>query len=353
MENQKYTAESIMELINGLSIKERVKLHSMFRTPISGGSEMEDYLTEQRFSEGRVCPICGGTHVQRNGHRKNGSQKFYCKDCKKSFTIRKNTIFNRTRKSLSVWNEYIACMAEGLTIDESAERCGITHSTSFTWRHKILDALGEGAKETELSGIVEADEMFMPISYKGDGEMFASGRIDRKSRNRGGEVHKRGLSDELVCIPCAVDRKGNAISKVAKLGKCSKRAVSEVLGGHVKTESTLCTDEEASYRKFAKNNQNALIQIKGGKGSVKGIYHIQHINAYHSNFKNFIARFKGISSKYMNNYLAWNNEIERKKAGLANKTAAALLQIANTIFEETCQALSLRPALPLLVKNQS
>ena len=193
MEDQKYTAESIMELINGLPVVERVKLHSMIKTPLSGGTEMEDYLTEQRFSEGRVCPICGGTHVQRNGHRKNGSQKFYCKDCKKSFTIRKNTIFNGTRKSLSVWNEYISCMAEGLTIDESAERCGITHSTSFTWRHKILDALGEGAKTTELSGIVEADEMFMPISYKGDGERFASGRIGRKARNRGGEVHKRGL----------------------------------------------------------------------------------------------------------------------------------------------------------------
>ena len=69
-----------------------------------------------------------------------------------------------------------------------------------------------------------------------------------KIRSRGGEVHKRGLSDELVCIPCAVDRKGNAVSKVAKLGKCSKRAVEEVLDGHVKTKSTLCTDEEASYR---------------------------------------------------------------------------------------------------------
>jgi len=353
MDSQKHTAESIMELINSLPVVERVKLHSMFNTPPTGGTDMEEYLTEQRFSEGRVCPICGGTHVQRNGHRKNGSQKFYCKDCKKSFTIRKNTIFNGTRKSLSVWSEYIRCIAEGLTIDKSAERCGITHYTSFVWRHKILDALGEGAKLTELSGIVEADEMFMPISYKGDGERFANEQISRKARSRGGEVHKRGLSDELVCIPCAVDRKGNAVSKVAKLGKCSKRAVAEVLSGHVKTQSTLCTDEEASYRKFAKNNQNTLIQIKGGKGAVKGIYHIQHINAYHSNFKNFIARFKGISSKYLNNYLAWNNEIERKKGGLVAKTSAALLRLASTIFEETCQTLSLRPALPLLVENQS
>lgn len=90
---------------------------------------MEEYLTEQRFSGGRVCPICGRTHVQRNGKRKNGAQKFICKDCGKTFSIRKNTIFNGTRKSLSVWREYMSCMAEGLTIDQSAERCGITHYT--------------------------------------------------------------------------------------------------------------------------------------------------------------------------------------------------------------------------------
>ena len=115
-------------------------------------------------------------------------------------------------------------------------------------------------------------------------------------------------------------------------------------------EATLCTDEEASYRKFAKENGNALVQIKGGKGTVKGIYHIQHLNAYHSNLKNFIGQFKGISSKYLNNYLVWNNEVERRKNGFAEKAVAVLQQVASAIFEETCSALFLRPAVPLLVK---
>lgn len=106
---------------------ERIKLHDLFKGVQTASSDMEEYLTEQRFSGGRVCPICGGTHVQRNGKRKNGAQKFICKDCGKTFSIRKNTIFNGTRKSLSVWREYMSCMAEGLTIDQSAERCGITH----------------------------------------------------------------------------------------------------------------------------------------------------------------------------------------------------------------------------------
>ena len=87
------------------------------------------------------------------------------------------------------------------------------------------------------------------------------------------------MSDELACVPCAVDRKGNAVAMVAKLGKCSAEAVGKVLGVRVARGSTLCTDGDKSYRKFSASNGNSLVQTKGGM-EVKGIFHIQHVNAY-------------------------------------------------------------------------
>ena len=33
--------------------------------------------------------------------------------------------------------------------------------------------------------------------------------MPRESRKRGGSAHKRGLSLEQVCVPCAIDRKGH------------------------------------------------------------------------------------------------------------------------------------------------
>ena len=50
MEGQKHTAESIMELINSLPIMERIKLHDLFKGVQTASSDMEEYLTEQRFS---------------------------------------------------------------------------------------------------------------------------------------------------------------------------------------------------------------------------------------------------------------------------------------------------------------
>ena len=353
MEQQIHTAEELIELVYKLPAVELAKFHKLFKDCKPGPDKMEEYLTEKRFSGGRVCPICGGTHVQRNGRRKNGSQKFVCRDCRKTFSIRKNTIFNGTHKSMAVWNEYMACMAEGLSLDKSAERCGISHGTSFVWRHKILDAISEGEKGMSLGGIVEADETFVAESYKGNAALFASGAATRVPRKRGGGNHSRGLSDELVCVPCAMDREGNAISKVAKLGKCSSEALEQTLGGHVSPDATLCSDGESSYRNFSKGNGNKLVQIKGGRKAVKGIFHIQHINAYHSKLKRFLDLFKGVSSKYLNNYLTWNNVVEHKGGTLREKEENLLLGVVRSLFEETCGAIPQRPILPILVENQS
>ncbi len=204
----------------------------------------------------------------------------------------------------------------------------------------------------ELNGIVEADEAFLRVSYKGNAALFSSVDVGGKARKHGGENHTRGLSDELVCVPCAIDRRGNAVSKVAKLGRCSAEALGYVLGGHISAESTLCGDEDKSYRKFSKKNSLKLAQIKGGK-AVKGIFHIQHLNAYHSKLKAFVPSFKGVSTKYLNNCLVWNNIVEHKGGTLREKALNILHAMTSSVFEEITLAVPLRPILPILMKNQS
>ena len=40
------------------------------------------------------CPYCDGTHFKKDGHRKDGMQKYFCNDCKHSFNPLSNTIFD-------------------------------------------------------------------------------------------------------------------------------------------------------------------------------------------------------------------------------------------------------------------
>lgn len=45
----------------------------------------------------------------------------------------------------------------------------------------------------------------------------------------------------------------------------------------------------------------------------KSIFHIQHVNAYHKRLKQFMERFQGVATKYLDNYLFWFRYLERSK----------------------------------------
>ncbi|HSR03893.1 MAG TPA: hypothetical protein VLM88_04840 [Proteiniclasticum sp.] len=59
---------------------------------------------------------------------------------------------------------------------------------------------------------------------------------------------------------------------------------------------------KALYETYANKNGVSLVQIKNGKFK-ESIYHIQNINALHSNLRSWIQKFKGVSTKYLANYL--------------------------------------------------
>lgn len=313
------TIKDVLELIGKLTIAEQESLKSMLLNPaFVKALNIEDFVAKERLSKGRVCPLCGCVHVVRNGHRKDGTQRFLCRDCGKSFVITTNSIVSGTRKDLSVWKKYIDCMMNGLSIRKTADACDIHRNTAFLWRHKILDALQNMADGVTLDGIVEADETFFAISYKGNHSRSRTFTMPRKAHKRGHSTHIRGLSKEKVCVPCAVNRNGLSVSKITNTGKVSTKDLHHIYDGRIEGGTTLVTDKMNSYVRFANANCITLVQLKSGKAK-KGIYNIQHINSYHSLLKRFMRGFNGVATKYLNNYLVWNNLVNYAKESYDEK----------------------------------
>ena len=135
------TIKDALDIIGKLTVAEQESLKTMLLSPAFVKSlNIEDFVAKERFANGRVCPLCGCIHVVRNGHRKDGTQRYVCKDCGKSFVIATNSIVSGTRKDLSVWEQYIDCMMNGLSIRKTAVACGIhrtPHSFGDTrfWMH--------------------------------------------------------------------------------------------------------------------------------------------------------------------------------------------------------------------------
>ena len=306
----------------------------------------EDFLLTKKSEKGISCPHCNSFNIKKNGH-KGLIQRFLCKDCHKTFTSRNHTITFSSKKSFSVWKKYIDCMMNGFTVRKSAEICGINKDTAFIWRHKILDALQNMQAEVTLEGIVEADEAFFPISYKGNHKKSVIFKMPRKAHKRGKQTHKRGLSREKVCVPCAVTRNGLSLAKITNLGRVSAKDIHHVFDKRIMPNSILCTDAISCYNDLARTEKLELIQLKTGKSKL-GIYHIQHINSYHSMLKNFINRFHGVSTKYLNNYLVWHNLLNYAKESYAEKTTIFADFVFTTNKVDLSKSIPLRPALPLI-----
>lgn len=148
--------------------------------------------------------------------------------------------------------------------------------------------------DVELDGIVQADETYSTVSYKGNHKSF---KLPRPSHKRGTRATKRGISKEQVCVPCSVNLNGLSVARISNLGKPSLKDLQKVLNGKVAKDSIFVTDSLRPYQKLSLDMNLSHIRIPRGKHAV-GTFNIQTINSYHSRLKNMIIhRFKGGSNK--------------------------------------------------------
>ena len=302
--------KDVITSYNNLSFSDRIVFYTIISNDITISDDVQSFLIETRFEGECSCIYCNGAHVVKNGKRKDGVQRFLCRDCHKSFIASSGSITSRTRKSISVWTAYLKCMLDQKTLKQTSEECNISMSTAFTWRHKILDTLSELTEKIYLTGIVETDETFFNVSFNGNHKRSHDFTMPRKAHKRGNDVHAKGLSSEKVCVPCAVNDTGISYAKPGKLGKVSSDCITTIFEKKITPHAILCTDNERAYLDLASINGLNLIQMDTHSRTITKDgtdYGIQRINAYHSSLKRFIRRFHGVSTKHLGNYIVWND----------------------------------------------
>lgn len=246
-----------------------------------------------------------------------------------------------------MWKEFISCFLHGFSVRKSAEICGINKNTAFLWRHKVCDSLVCIMNEVSMSGIVEADETYFRVSYKGNHKAFKSGEAGRSKRKSGTSIlyknRKRGLSREQVCVPCAINRSGLSVSKISGFGKASYSGINSVIGSHITCGSILCADGATAYDAIAQKNG-----LERASVNPLGLYNIQRMNSYHSRLKGFIDRFNCVSTKHLNGYLVYNNFVNHAKETYTEKIRILTNHICTVYCFTKRTKVSDRPAIPAL-----
>ena len=249
-----------------------------------------------------ACPYCRHTPCGRWGSS-HGLPRFRCAACGKTFNPLTRTPLARLRHR-ECWAEYAQALIDGDTVRAAARRCGVHKNTALRWRHRFLTLPAE-VKPTHLHGIVEATETYFRESHKGERD------LPRPPRKRGGTAHQRGLSSEQ--IPVLVVRDRSTATTDAVLPQADTAAIRAVLGPVLDPDAVLCSDGAAIYRCFAEQAHIAHtpVNLSAGIRVIDHAFHIQNVNAYHSRLKGWMARFHGVATKYLPNYLGWRRCLER------------------------------------------
>ena len=97
------------------------------------------------------------------------------------------------------------------------------------------------------------------------------------------------------------------------VGRIQPAHIEKSLVPHFSDDTVLVTDSHRAYRTVASRHKIPLKQIPSGKHTSGG-YHLGHINGYHHNISDFMYMYHGVSSKFLDYYLALFYWIEKNKS---------------------------------------
>jgi transposase-like protein len=117
------------------------------------------YAIRLCWPNGITCPRCGSTEHSFISTRR----LWFCKGCKKQFTIKVGTIMEDSPIGLDKWMTaaWLICNCKnGISSYEIARDLGITQKSAWFLDHRIRSAMQSGSFD-KLSGEIEADETFI------------------------------------------------------------------------------------------------------------------------------------------------------------------------------------------------
>jgi len=260
--------------------------------------------TIEEIKQSRIkkpCPHCESTSVYKRGSQ-NGVQMYQCRTCKKWYSQTTGTPLWDI-KLKHKWQGFLRCFEKGMTIKKISIELEISIQTSFDWRHKLLSALNNYTPD-KLGNTVECDELELSLSQKG----FR--HLERKPRKRASDFKRNDESEEptVVQVVTLVERHGEKYLKAVESKRLSTKEISLAIEGKLNDDTTLITDKHPSYKSFAKEHialKHKTVLAKDHVNKEDRKIHLQHVNNLHSQLRDFLKPFKGVSSKYLQNYLNW------------------------------------------------
>ena len=197
-----------------------------------------DFMVWSRWSEGVVCPTCGGTEVKFLATRR----LWKCKKVhpKQQFSIKVGTIYEDSPIPLNKWlvsTWVIANDKNGISSYELSRAIGVSQKSAWFMLHRIRLAMQSGTFE-KSTGTHEADETFI------------GGLARNMHKNRRDAVIKGTGGMGKAIVVGILNRHagpGHSTVKATVVADRTRRTLLPLIQQHIEAGATVYTDALPSY----------------------------------------------------------------------------------------------------------
>jgi transposase-like protein len=254
------------------------------------------FLEAQRWPDGPVCPFCDQQETIAALPPKGSLGKgwYHCRECRKKFTVRVGTLYERSHIPLHKWllaTHLLCASKKGMSAHQLSRMLGITYKSAWFMAHRIREGMAP-TKPAALGGegkIVEADTTYV------------GGKEKNKHRNKRNAKNIGGMGKQIVHT--LVERGGRARSN--HIANVSGKTLRPVVMKQVDRASTLMTDTAGGYMAMGKEFARHEMVDHGIGEYVRGEAHSNTVESYFATFKRgVVGTYHNISQAHLKRYLA-------------------------------------------------
>lgn len=204
------------------------------------------FLEGQRWPEGAICPFCGERETvkalppeamltkptTKNPEPRPTKGWHHCTACRKKFTVRTGTLYERSHIPLHKWlaATHLMCASKkGISSKQLERMLGITYKSAWFMAMRIREAMGLRSEDSSPIGgenkVVESDETY----------------VGGKARN----AHKSKPIPKKHAVVTLVERDGSV--RATHVPNVTAKTVGEHLAINVDAKSHLMTDDSMVY----------------------------------------------------------------------------------------------------------
>ena len=244
-------------------------------------SKFNDYINillkkQMQHETVNECPYCKSKKFIKHGKYLN-VQRYRCKVCNKTFSLRTNTVYEYSKKSSETWIRFIELFIEKQTLRYCAKKLDISLTTAFYWRHKILSAINTCEESKNLQGEVHIAKTAMKENFKGSRNICT---LERKN----------------IIVIATIDSRDTMISLPLCKELWSYRIFNDKIYGKIEKNSYIVPYGDRYLFKIARDHN---------KGKVRELNEEMRIKFFNKLVHLWFMDFRGIATKYLEKYLSW------------------------------------------------